>query len=158
MCCIILMVIDTYTLSYCYRASQKKLPLYVLLNISGIKEQNYKPFFSTENWDPCANFEYRTIYMRFKGAEILTKQNWIFEKGNCNKLLFLILILRFFERWLKWTRKKNYLSSWGNLMLHRVTWGLSGSVSVCQGLVRAARGHFKAVRSIMCHFVYELMC
>ena len=143
---------------YMIQGVPKKLPLYVLLNISGIKEQNYKPFFSTENWDPCANFEYRTIYMRFKGAEILTKQNWIFEKGNCNKLLFLILILRFFERWLKWTRKKNYLSSWGNLMLHRVTWGLSGSVSVCQGLVRAARGHFKAVRSIMCHFVYELMC
>ena len=71
---------------------------------------------------------------------------------------FLILILRFFERWLKWTRKKNYLSSWGNLMLHRVTWGLSGSVSVCQGLVRAARSHFKAVRSIMCNFVYEFMC
>ena len=29
-----------------YRASQKKLPLYVLLNISETKKQNYKPFFS----------------------------------------------------------------------------------------------------------------
>ena len=29
-----------------YRASQKKLPLYVLLDISGTKQQNYKQFFS----------------------------------------------------------------------------------------------------------------
>ena len=141
-----------------YRASQKNYHFTFCLIYQESKNKITNRFFSTENWDPCANFEYRTIYMRFKGAEILTKQNWIFEKGNCNKLLFLILILRFFERWLKWTRKKNYLSSCGNLMLHRVTWGLSGSVSVCQGLVRAARGHFKAVRSIMCHFVYEFMC
>ena len=32
-----------------YRASQKKLPIYVLLDISGTKEQNYQPFSHTEN-------------------------------------------------------------------------------------------------------------
>ena len=32
-----------------YRVSQKKLSLYVLLHISGTKEQIYKPFVSAEN-------------------------------------------------------------------------------------------------------------
>ena len=50
------------------------------------------------------------------------------------------------------------MSSWGNLRLLRDTWGLSGSVSVCQGSVRAARGHFKAVRTIMCQYDYAFMC
>ena len=71
-----------------YRASQKKLPLCVLFNISGTKEQNYKPFSPTENWNQYPHFEHRTIYVQFKGAEILTKKNWILDKGNCNNLLF----------------------------------------------------------------------
>ena len=110
-----------------YRASQKKLPLYVLLNISGTKEQNYKPFSFTENWNQCANFEYRTIFVRFKGAEILTKQNWIFRKVIVIIFYFLIWILKYFERWLKSTWIKNYLSGWGNLTLLRDTLGLSVS-------------------------------
>ena len=88
-----------------YRASQKKLLLYVLLDISGSKQQNYKPFFPPENWYPCANFEYRTISMRFKGAEILTKQNRIFEKGNCNKLLFSYFNFEVFWKMIKMNTK-----------------------------------------------------
>ena len=73
---------------FLYSASKKKLSPYVLLNMSGTKKQNYKPFLSSKNWDQCANFEYRTIFVQFKGALISTKQNWIFDKGNCNNLLF----------------------------------------------------------------------
>ena len=58
-----------------YRASQKKLPLYVLLKVSETKEQNYKCFFSPENWDPYAYFEYKTNSVWYKGAEIFVKQN-----------------------------------------------------------------------------------
>ena len=50
------------------------------------------------------------------------------------------------------------LSSWDNLRLLRDTWELSGSVSVCQGSVRAARGQFKAVRTIICQYDYAFMC
>ena len=84
-----------------YRASQKKLPLYVLLNISGTKEQNYKLFSPTENWNQCANFEYRTIFVQFKGAEILTKQKWLLEEGNCNNLLFSNLNSEVFGKMIK---------------------------------------------------------
>ena len=50
------------------------------------------------------------------------------------------------------------MSSWVKLRLLRDTWEMSGSVSVCQWLVRAARGHFKAVRTIMCQYDYAFMC
>ena len=63
------------------------MSLYVLLHMSGTKEQNYNLFSSTENLNQCANFEYRIIFVRFKGAKISTKQNWILEKGNYNNLL-----------------------------------------------------------------------
>ena len=63
-----------HTQTYRYRASQKKLPLYVLLNIFGTKEQNYKPFSPTENLNQCANFEYRTIFVRFKGLRYKQKK------------------------------------------------------------------------------------
>ena len=46
-----------------------------LLNISITNERIYKSFFSPENWDPYANFEYRTISLQFWGAEIFAKQN-----------------------------------------------------------------------------------
>ena len=46
-----------------------------LLNISITNERIYKLFFSPENWDPYANFEYRTISLPFWGAEIFAKQN-----------------------------------------------------------------------------------
>ena len=35
-----------------------------LLNISATEKQIYKPFFSSENWDPYENFEYSTISMQ----------------------------------------------------------------------------------------------
>ena len=47
-----------------------------LLNISITNERIYKSFFSPENWDSYANFEYRTISLQFLGAEIFEKQNW----------------------------------------------------------------------------------
>ena len=79
----------------------KKITTLCLPNISGTKEQNYKPFSPTENWNQCANFEYRTIFVRFKGAEILTKQNWILDKGNCNNLLFSYLNSEVFWKMIK---------------------------------------------------------
>ena len=34
------------------------------------------------------------------------------------------------------------------------TQGLAGTVSVCQGSASDAKDHFKAVKSIMCHFEF----
>ena len=126
-----------------------------MLNISGIKEKNSKPFSSTKNWELGLNT--KQFLYDLGGLRYYQNKIGFLRKVIVINFYFLILILRFFERWLKWTRDKNYLSSWGNIRLHRDTWGLSGSVSVCQGLVRAARGYFKAVRSMMCHFVYEFV-
>ena len=41
----------------------KKIDLLYLFNISGPKQQISKLFFSSENWDPYVNFEYRTIFV-----------------------------------------------------------------------------------------------
>ena len=43
----------------------KRIDLLYLLNISGTKQRISKPFFSSENWDPYVNFEYRTISVRY---------------------------------------------------------------------------------------------
>ena len=43
----------------------KKIDLLYLLDISGTKNRISKPFFSSENWDPYVNFEYRTISVRY---------------------------------------------------------------------------------------------
>ena len=50
-----------------------------LLNISATNDRIFKSFFSPENWDPYAHFEYRTISVRFLRAEIFAKQNWILD-------------------------------------------------------------------------------
>ena len=55
-----------------------------LLNISITNERIYKSFFSPENWDPYANFEYRTISLQFWGAEIFAKQNWFLKLISSN--------------------------------------------------------------------------
>ena len=65
-----------------YRASQRKLPLYVLLNIPETKGQNYKPFFSPSNWDLYANFEYKTNSVWYQEAEIFVKQNRVLKHIN----------------------------------------------------------------------------
>ena len=62
-----------------YRAYQKNAPP-SLLNISATKYLIFKSFFSSENWDPLANFEYKTISVRLLGAEIFAKQNAILDK------------------------------------------------------------------------------
>ena len=51
-----------------------------LLNISATKYLIFKSFFSSENWDPYANFEYKTISVRLLGVEIFAKQNGILIK------------------------------------------------------------------------------
>ena len=43
----------------------KKIDLLYLFDISGTKKRISKPFFSSENWDPFVNFEYRTIPVRY---------------------------------------------------------------------------------------------
>ena len=43
----------------------KKLQESDLFNVSGTKKQISKHFFSSENWDPYENFEYRTISVQY---------------------------------------------------------------------------------------------
>ena len=42
----------------------------LFLNISVNKYPIFKLFISSENWDPYGYFEYKTIFVRSKGAEI----------------------------------------------------------------------------------------
>ena len=64
--------------------------------------QNHIPFFSLENWNPYANFEYRTISVQFQGVEISAKQNGVSEIVWCDKLIFNIFwSFTYFERQLK---------------------------------------------------------
>ena len=51
-----------------------------LLNISATKYLIFKLCFSPENWDPYANFEYKTISVQYSGAEIFTKQNAVLKQ------------------------------------------------------------------------------
>ena len=51
-------------------------------------ERIYEQFFSPENWDPYANFKYRTNSVKFKVAEISTKQNETFMMGWCDRIKF----------------------------------------------------------------------
>ena len=62
-----------------YRVSQKNETGF-LPNILATKCRIFKSFFSPENWDPYANFEYKTISVQFKGAEIFTKQNGVLKQ------------------------------------------------------------------------------
>ena len=48
-----------------------------LINISATKKQISNPFFSSKNWDPYENNEYRTISMQIQGAEIFAKLNLV---------------------------------------------------------------------------------
>ena len=62
-----------------YKVFQKKRSNVCLFDISGTNEQISKPFFSSENWDTYVNFEYKTNFVRFWGAEILGKQYGVLE-------------------------------------------------------------------------------
>ena len=53
-----------------------------LLNISATNDRIFKSFFSPENWDPYAHFEYKTIFVRLKGAEKCAKQNAVLKQIN----------------------------------------------------------------------------
>ena len=64
-----------------------------LLNISATNDRIFKSFFSPENWDPYGHFEYRTIFVRLKGAEKFTKQNAVLKQIN-SYLYCLILALK----------------------------------------------------------------
>ena len=50
-------------------------------------------FLFLENWDPYANFEYKTISLQFNGAEIFTKQNGACDKGNRIELAFFFIFV-----------------------------------------------------------------
>ena len=64
-------------LSQTHTGCPKKNETTFLLNISATKYRIFKPFFSPENLDPYARFEYSNIFERFLGAEIFAKQNEI---------------------------------------------------------------------------------
>ena len=48
-----------------YRVFQKKWCSVYFANISATKHWIFKSFFSPANWDPYANFEYKTISVRY---------------------------------------------------------------------------------------------
>ena len=58
-----------------YRVFQKKRQNVCLLNISKTYKQIFKPFFTSENWDPYVNFEYKTNFVLFQGTEIFSNLN-----------------------------------------------------------------------------------
>ena len=62
-----------------YTGCPKKNETGFLLNISATNDRILKLFSSPKNWDPYAHFEYRTIFVRFLGAEIFAKQNAILD-------------------------------------------------------------------------------
>ena len=49
---------------------QKKRQNVCLFNISKTYKQIFKSFFTSENWDPYVNFEYKINVVLFQGAEI----------------------------------------------------------------------------------------
>ena len=53
-----------------YRVFQKKSQNVCLFNISKTYKQIFKSFFTSENWDPYVNFEYKINVVLFQGAEI----------------------------------------------------------------------------------------
>ena len=53
-----------------YRVFQKKRQNVCLFNISKTYKQIFKSFFTSENWDPYVNFEYKINVVLFQGAEI----------------------------------------------------------------------------------------
>ena len=62
-------------------------------NISATNYRIFKSFFSPENWDPYAHFEYRTIFVGLKGVEKFVKQNAVLKQTN-SYLYCLILALK----------------------------------------------------------------
>ena len=65
-----------------YTGCPKKNVTGFLLNISATNYRIFKSFFSPENWDPYASFEYKTISVRYLGAKIFTKQNAVLKQIN----------------------------------------------------------------------------
>ena len=68
-----------------------------LLNISITNERIYKLFFSPENWDPYANFEYKIIFVWHLRAEIIVKQNWVLK--HINSLSYCHIIIPTASKW-----------------------------------------------------------
>ena len=64
-----------------------------LIDISATNDRIFKSFSSPENWDPYTHFEYRTIFVRLKGAEKFAKQNVVLKQIN-SYLYCLILALK----------------------------------------------------------------
>ena len=64
-----------------------------LIDISATNDRIFKLFSSPENWDPYTHFEYRTIFVRLKGAEKFAKQNVVLKQIN-SYLYCLILALK----------------------------------------------------------------
>ena len=56
---------------------QKKRQNVCLFNFSKTNEQISKSFFSSENWEPYVNFEYKTNFVLFKGGEIFANLNQV---------------------------------------------------------------------------------
>ena len=78
-----------------------------LLNILPTKYRIFNSIFSLENWDQYANFEYKTSFVRFKGAEIFTKQNGVLKQ--INSFLCLSVVLR---TALEWPLANRLTSEW----------------------------------------------
>ena len=56
---------DEYNDELKYRLFQKKRQNVCLFNFSKTNEQISKSFFSSENWEPYVNFEYKTNFVLF---------------------------------------------------------------------------------------------
>ena len=69
-----------------YRVSQKEL-YRVFLNISATKYLIFKSFFYPKNWDSYANFEYKTISVRYQGGQDIYKTNWV---SKTDKFIFIL--------------------------------------------------------------------
>ena len=113
-----------------------------MFNISGTNEQISKLFFSSENWDPYANFKYRTNNVRFFGAEIFAEQNGVSKKSDSDKHkstyfeLSCILKENWKENWFK-----SSWSGWATLGLL----GQSGVIRIIKSLSWASWGILRKI-------------
>ena len=77
-----------YTSFNFYRVSQIKWDWVYAQKLGNQVWDFHIVFFLLINWDPYANFKYKTISVQFKGAKIYTKQNGVCGRSDCIELAF----------------------------------------------------------------------
>ena len=117
-----------------------------LLSISATEKQISEPFFSSENWDPYENIEYRTISMQIQGAELFVKPNLV-PKETSSFSYWPEVVLRALE----WSCE-GLTGTWLAISHTVRPWGAPSCPNQLSGVIQASLGNKRTIWLCWNHF------